>query len=58
MGSTPRKATVTLTAAGTLGEEILKQVEYVTDVNELVINGPLNDDFYQIKQRTTHLDFY
>lgn len=55
-GSTPRKATVTLTAAGTLGEEILKQVDYVTDVNELVINGPLNDDdFYQIKQRTTHL---
>ncbi len=55
-GSTPRKATVTLTAAGTLGEEIQKQVDYVTDVNELVINGPLNDDdFYQIKQRTTHL---
>ena len=55
-GNTPKKVTVTLTAAGTLGEEILKQVDYVTDVNELVINGPLNDDdFYQIRQRTTHL---
>lgn len=55
-GNTPQKVTVTLSTAGTLGEEILKQVDYVTDVNELVINGPLNDDdFYQIKQRTTNL---
>jgi len=55
-GDTPKKITVTLTTAGTLGEEILKQVDYVTDINELVINGPLNDDdFYQIKQRTTNL---
>lgn len=55
-GNTPKKVTVNLTTAGTLGEEILKQVDYVTDVNELVINGPLNDDdFYQIQQRTTNL---
>lgn len=55
-GSTPKKITVNLTTAGTLGEEILKQVDYVTDINELVINGPLNeDDFYQIQQRTTNL---
>ena len=55
-GDTPKKVTVTLTTAGTLGEEILKQVDYVTDVNELVISGPLNDDdFYQIQQRTTNL---
>ena len=55
-GNTPKKITVTLTTAGTLGEEILKQVDYVKQVNELVINGPLNsDDFYQIQQQTTNL---
>ena len=55
-GNTPKKVTVTLATAGTLGEEILKQVEYVKQVNELVINGPLNnDDFYQIQQQATNL---
>lgn len=55
-GNTPKKITVTLTTAGTLGEEILKQVDYVKQVNELVINGPLNsDDFYQIQQQATNL---
>ena len=55
-GDEPKKVTVTLTTAGTLGEEILKQVDYVTDVNELVVSGPLNeDDFYQIQQRATNL---
>lgn len=55
-GNTPKKITVTLTTAGTLGEEILKQVDYVKDVNELVISGPLNsDDFYQIQQQATNL---
>lgn len=39
-----------------MGEEILKQVDYVKQVNELVINGPLNsDDFYQIQQQATNL---
>lgn len=51
-----KKVTVSLKTAGTLGEEILKQVDYVSDVNELTINGPLNeDDFYQIQHRTTNL---
>lgn len=55
-GNTPQKITVTLTTAGTLGEEILKQVDYVKQVNELIINGPLNsDDFYQIQQQATNL---
>lgn len=55
-GGEVRKVTVSLKSAGTLGEEILKQVDYVSDVNELVISGPLNeDDFYQIQQRATNL---
>lgn len=55
-GSTAKKVVVTLKMPGTLGEEILKQVDYVADVNELVIKGPLNeDDFYQIQQRAVNL---
>lgn len=55
-GDAPIKAEVTLNTAGTLGEEILKQLAYVTEVNELVISGPLNnDDFYQIQNRMPNL---
>lgn len=55
-GDTPVKVDVTLTTAGTLGEEILKHLEYVNKVNELVITGPLNnDDFYQIQNRMPNL---
>ncbi len=55
-GDTPVKVEVTLAAAGTLGEEILKQLDYVNKVNELVITGPLNgDDYYQIQNRMPNL---
>lgn len=55
-GDTPVKVDVTLATAGTLGEEILKQLEYVNKVNELVITGPLNgDDYYQIQNRMPNL---
>ena len=55
-GDTPKKVTVELTTAGTLGEELLKQVEYVSVINELVVSGPLNsDDYYQIQSRMPNL---
>lgn len=55
-GDNPVKVDVTLEAAGTLGEEILKQLDYVNKVNELVITGPLNrDDYYQIQSRMLNL---
>ena len=55
-GDTPLKVEVTLATAGTLGEEILKQLDYVNKVNELVITGPLNgDDYYQIQSRMPNL---
>ncbi len=47
---------VDVETAGTLGEEILKQVEYVSNVNDLTISGVLNsDDFYQIQNRMPNL---
>lgn len=55
-GDTPLRVEVELGSAGTLGEEILKQVDYVNVVNELVVSGPLNsDDYYQIQQRMPNL---
>lgn len=45
---------VTLSTAGTLGEELLMQVNKLTDVQELTICGPLNDaDWAIIKQLTS-----
>lgn len=41
-GDTPVKVTVNLTTAGTLGEQVLQQVEYLKDVNELNVSGLLN----------------
>lgn len=55
-GDEPTKIEVTVATAGTLGEEILKQVEYVDLVNEITISGPLNDDdYYQLKERMPNL---
>ena len=48
--------TVNLPEAGKLGEEILKQVEYIKYVNRLTISGALNDDdFYHIKNNMPNL---
>ena len=47
-GDEINKATVSCSTAGTLGEEILKQLEYVDIVNELTISGSLNDDDYKL----------
>lgn len=47
---------ITLTEAGTLGEQILAQVEYLSDVNNLKVSGSINDDdLYNIKNRMTSL---
>lgn len=55
-GDEPTKIEVTVATAGTLGEDILKQVEYVDLVNEITISGPLNDDdYYQLKERMPNL---
>lgn len=55
-GDSPTAITVTTTAAGELGNEILKQVEYLDYINELTISGPLNsDDYYQIQSCTPNL---
>ncbi len=55
-GDEPTKIEVTVATAGTLGEEILKQVEYVDIVNELTVSGTLNDDdYYQLKERMPNL---
>jgi len=56
-GDSPVTANVTLSTSGTLGQEILKHLEYVTQVNVLNISGaPLNsDDYYQIQSRMPNL---
>ncbi len=41
-GDMPVKVTVDLTTAGTLGEMVLQQVEYLKDVNELTVSGLMN----------------
>ena len=47
---------VNVNKPGTLGEEILKQTEYVRNVNFLTISGTLNsDDYYQIKENMPNL---
>ncbi|MBR5276571.1 MAG: leucine-rich repeat protein [Bacteroidaceae bacterium] len=46
----------TLTEAGTLGDNILAQIENFKDVNNLVITGPINsDDIYIIQNSLTGL---
>ncbi len=48
-GDKPIKVEVTLSNPGSLGNEILKYVEYVDEINDLVVSGTLNsDDYYQI----------
>lgn len=48
--------TVNVENPGTLGEKILEQVEYLSDVNYLTVTGSLNsDDFYNIKNRMPNL---
>ena len=48
--------TVNVETPGTLGEKILEQVEYLSDVNYLTVTGSLNsDDLYNIKSRMPNL---
>lgn len=48
--------TVNVETPGTLGEKILEQVEYLSDVNYLTITGSLNsDDLYNIQNRMSNL---
>lgn len=42
-GDVPVKITANLTTAGTLGELVLQQVEYLKDVNDLTISGQMNE---------------
>ena len=47
---------IVLTEAGTLGEKVLEQVEYLSIVNKLKVAGPINDDdLYDIKNRMSNL---
>lgn len=41
-GDSPVKVTVNIATAGTLGEMVLQQVEYLKDVNDLIVSGLLN----------------
>lgn len=48
--------TVNVETPGTLGEKILEQVEYLSDVNHLTVTGSLNsDDLYNIESRMPNL---
>ena len=48
--------TVNVETPGTLGEKILEQVEYLSDVNHLTVTGSLNsDDIYNIRNRMSNL---
>lgn len=48
--------TVNVETPGTLGEKILEQVEYLSDVNYLTVTGSLNsDDLYNIESRMPNL---
>ncbi len=55
-GDSMTEVSVTLTEAGTLGAEILKQAESVAVVNKLTIAGPLNiDDWNLIRNSMSSL---
>jgi BspA type Leucine rich repeat region (6 copies) len=41
-GDTLTSVNVTLTNAGTLGDEILKKISYLKDVHKLTVSGPMN----------------
>lgn len=48
--------TVNVETPGTLGDLVLAQVEYLSDVNHLTVTGSLNDDdLYNIKSRMSNL---
>ncbi len=47
---------VNITAEGTLGEEVLKQIEYMYDVNHLVVSGKINEaDIECVKNSMSNL---
>lgn len=55
-GDTLMTVTVELTSAGTMGEAVLQQVDYLRQVNKLIVSGPMNyGDFELIRYSMPNL---